>query len=79
MNWSMLAKFRENTKLGRSNVFTLVSLLERLNIASETAHLTDDKPILKSKIKTYLQEYDVLLFSGAVSKGKFDFFTRSVR
>lgn len=60
-------------QIRRSNVFTLVSLLEKLKIPSETAHITDDKPILKSKIKTYLQEYDVLLFSGAVSKGKFDF------
>jgi molybdopterin molybdotransferase len=60
-------------QIRRSNVFTLVSLLEKLNIASDTAHITDDKPILKSKIKTYLQQYDVLLFSGAVSKGKYDF------
>ncbi|WP_373942040.1 molybdopterin molybdotransferase MoeA [Polaribacter sejongensis] len=60
-------------QIRRSNVFTLVSLLERLNIPSETAHITDDKPILKSKIENYLQEYDVLLFSGAVSKGKYDF------
>jgi molybdopterin molybdotransferase len=60
-------------QIRRSNVFTLVSLLERLHVPSETAHITDDKPILKSKIKNYLQEYDVLLFSGAVSKGKFDF------
>ena len=60
-------------QIRRSNVFTLVSLLERLKIPAETAHITDDKPVLKSKIKTYLQEFDVLLFSGAVSKGKFDF------
>ena len=60
-------------QIRRSNVFTLVSLLERLHIPSETAHITDDKPILKSKIESYLKAYDVLLFSGAVSKGKFDF------
>ncbi len=63
----------EAHQIRRSNVFTLVSLLERLKIPSETAHITDDKPILKSKIENYLQTYDVLLFSGAVSKGKFDF------
>ncbi len=63
----------EEHQIRRSNVFTLVSLLERLNIPSETAHITDDKPVLKSKIEAYLQEYDVLLFSGAVSKGKYDF------
>ena len=60
-------------QIRRSNVFTLVSLLEKLNIPSETAHITDDKPVLKQKIKAFLQDYDVLLFSGAVSKGKFDF------
>lgn len=60
-------------QIRRSNVYTLVSLLGNLKIPSETAHITDDKAILKEKIKNYLQEYDVLLFSGAVSKGKFDF------
>ena len=66
-------KFPLEHQIRRSNVFTLVSLLEKLNIPSETAHIADDKPILKSKIESYLQEYDVLLFSGAVSKGKYDF------
>ena len=56
-----------------SNVYTLVSLLDRLHVSSETDHITDDKPILKKKIKEYLKDFDVLLFSGAVSKGKFDF------
>jgi molybdopterin molybdotransferase len=60
-------------QIRRSNVFTLVSLLEKLKIDSETAHITDDKAILKQKIKTFIENYDVLLFSGAVSKGKFDF------
>lgn len=60
-------------QIRRSNVFTLVSLLDRLQIPSETSHIADDKLVLKDKIEAYLQEYDVLLFSGAVSKGKFDF------
>ncbi|WP_064966291.1 molybdopterin molybdotransferase MoeA [Tenacibaculum ovolyticum] len=60
-------------QIRRSNVYTLVSLLDKLNIPSETAHITDNKTILKEKIAGYLIAYDVLLFSGAVSKGKFDF------
>jgi molybdopterin molybdotransferase len=56
-----------------SNVYTLVSLLDRLHVSSKTDHISDYKPILKKKIKEYLKEFDVLLFSGAVSKGKFDF------
>tara|TARA_B100000787_G_scaffold152225_1_gene125747 strand:+ start:38064 stop:39296 length:1233 start_codon:yes stop_codon:yes gene_type:complete len=60
-------------QIRRSNVFTLVSLLEKLNIKAETSHITDDKEVLKDKISSYLDVYDVLLFSGAVSKGKYDF------
>ncbi len=60
-------------QIRRSNVYTLVSLLERLNIKAETAHILDDKELLKQRIKSFLNDYDVLLFSGAVSKGKYDF------
>jgi len=60
-------------QIRRSNVHTLVSLLSRFKIKAETAHITDDKTILKQKIEGFLNDYDVLLFSGAVSKGKYDF------
>ncbi len=60
-------------QIRRSNVHTLVSLLKGLNINAETSHIQDDKESLKTKIESYLREYDILLFSGAVSKGKFDF------
>ncbi len=60
-------------QIRRSNVYTLVSLLERLGIQAETAHIPDEKLQLKKKIAQFLKSYDVLLFSGAVSKGKFDF------
>lgn len=60
-------------QIRRSNVFTLISLLERLNIEARAEHISDNKEVLKQKIKQYLNEFDVLLFSGAVSKGKFDF------
>jgi molybdopterin molybdotransferase len=60
-------------QIRRSNVFTLVSLLEKLHISPEIAHIKDHKQTIKSKIENYLQAFDVLLFSGAVSKGKYDF------
>lgn len=60
-------------QIRRSNVHSLVSLLKELAINADTAHLSDDKESLKHEIKKYLDTYDVLLFSGAVSKGKFDF------
>lgn len=63
----------ETYQIRRSNVYALVALLEKLNIKTDTAHILDDKEVLKTTIEHYLTAYDVLLFSGAVSKGKFDF------
>lgn len=60
-------------QIRRSNAFTLVSLLEKLNIKADTSHISDDKELLKQKIDFFLNNYDILLFSGAVSKGKYDF------
>ena len=66
-------KIPEEHQIRRSNVYTIVSLLEKLHVKAETSHILDDKETLKTKIKEYLFDYDVLLFSGAVSKGKFDY------
>ena len=60
-------------QIRRSNVFSLAALLIDLNLEAETSHLPDDKAALKKEIARLLTDYDVLLFSGAVSKGKFDF------
>ncbi|MDV7186263.1 molybdopterin molybdotransferase MoeA [Lutibacter sp. TH_r2] len=63
----------EEHQIRRSNVYTLVSILKQLGISAKTAHILDDKEVLKTKIDGFLNDYDVLIFSGAVSKGKFDF------
>ncbi len=60
-------------QIRRSNVYSLVALLEKINVPCETIHLVDEKKELKEKIQSFLETYDVLLCSGAVSKGKFDF------
>ena len=63
----------EAHQIRRSNAFTLVSLLEKLQIKATTSHVTDNKEQLKVKILNNLKTHDILLFSGAVSKGKFDY------
>jgi molybdopterin molybdotransferase len=60
-------------QIRRSNVYSLQALLLELGIVSETKHFVDAKESLSKEIATSLEQYDVLLFSGAVSKGKFDF------
>jgi molybdopterin molybdotransferase len=60
-------------QIRRSNVYSLQALLLALGVLSDTKHLADDKSSLLKEIGSSLHEYDVLLFSGAVSKGKFDY------
>ena len=48
-------------QIRRSNVFTLVSLLDRLQIPSETSHIADDKLVLKDKIEDYKRNQDKYL------------------
>ncbi|WP_339717648.1 molybdopterin molybdotransferase MoeA [Cyclobacterium amurskyense] len=60
-------------QIRRSNVYMLQAALKELNVEAKTTHLPDDKAKLTSAIKQLLDEFDVLLFSGAVSKGKYDY------
>lgn len=60
-------------QIRRSNSFSIVALLKKLHINAEAAHIKDDKQKLKEKIAGYLENYDALIFSGGVSKGKYDY------
>lgn len=60
-------------QIRQSNVYMLAALLKKLNINTTIDHIIDNKSILTERIKNHLQNFDVLVFSGAVSKGKFDF------
>lgn len=60
-------------QIRRSNVHSIVSVLKALTIEATTIHISDNKEKLTELIASFLEDYDVLLFSGAVSKGKFDF------
>jgi len=68
-----VAETPEAHQIRRSNSFSIVALLEKLHINADTAHITDDKQQLKEKIAGYLDNYDALIFSGGVSKGKYDY------
>ncbi len=56
-----------------SNVHSLEALIEPYGIQPDLFHLIDDPVQLKETIERLLTDYDVLMFSGAVSKGKFDY------
>ncbi|MFK8161743.1 MAG: molybdopterin molybdotransferase MoeA [Lewinella sp.] len=56
-----------------SNLFHLQHQLSTAGIAATTHHIVDDKEALGKKIAHLLSDNDVLLFSGGVSKGRYDF------
>lgn len=60
-------------QIRRSNVHALSAQLRNWGIVAETFHINDDKQLLKVSIEKIIQQFDVCIFSGAVSKGKYDF------
>ncbi|MEX0314740.1 MAG: molybdopterin molybdotransferase MoeA [Allomuricauda sp.] len=60
-------------QIRKSNSHTLGALLEKEMINADLYHLPDEPVGIKTKIKELLHNYDILMLSGGVSKGKFDF------
>lgn len=60
-------------QIRRSNGIALSSALSELNIESSIYHLPDDPQILEKEITSLLKDHDVVILSGGVSKGKFDY------
>ncbi len=60
-------------QIRRSNVYRILTTLQDYNIQADSDHINDKPEEIRTKISRYLQDYDVLILSGGVSKGKFDY------
>ena len=60
-------------QIRKSNVYQLQAILQSMKISSNHLHLMDDLKGIAEVLKTVLNDYDAVLLSGGVSKGKFDF------
>lgn len=57
-----------------SNVFALQALLKNeFQIASQIFHFPDDKELIERGLEQIFGEFELVVLSGAVSEGKFDF------
>jgi len=65
-------------QLRRSNGITIQSDLRRYGIKADMLHLNDDYDTIKKELGHCLQEYDILLMSGGVSMGKFDYIPQAL-
>ncbi len=57
----------------RSNSYTLKAVLKQNNLDAEVSHIPDDPEIIKNKLKQCIENYDVIILSGGISMGKFDY------
>lgn len=56
-----------------SNVFTIDLVLSNWGVQAASVHLVDEKDLIRRQLRQSLEEYDLLVLNGGVSKGKFDF------
>lgn len=57
----------------RSNVYSVQSALQSLQLSADTLHLDDQYDLILKKMRQVVADYDLIILSGGVSKGKFDF------
>ncbi|MFS4428311.1 molybdopterin molybdotransferase MoeA [Chryseobacterium sp. S90] len=64
-------------QLRRSNGITIKSVLEKYKISADLLHLNDDFQLIKNELSRCIETYDILLMSGGVSMGKFDYLPKA--
>lgn len=60
-------------QIRKSNIYTIQALLQSRGLLSVCFHLDDDKNAIEIALEAAIEKFDVLILSGGVSKGKFDF------
>ncbi len=60
-------------QIRKSNVYTIKSRLEQYAIEADLFHLIDEKEAIRSSLVQIIEDYEVVILSGGVSKGKFDY------
>ena len=60
-------------QIRRSNNYTLDAALQEYALHAEMLHLPDNQNIIETQLSRCVIEYDVIILSGGVSMGKFDY------
>lgn len=71
-----LVEIEENPlphQIRKSNVHRLRATLANYKIKADRHHLDDDMAAIQKDLKGIVEKYEVVILSGGVSKGKFDF------
>ena len=65
-------------QIRKSNVHLLQSMFTRIGMPAEVMHLKDEYSIVMTGLELVLRKYDLIILSGGVSAGKFDFLPKAL-
>jgi molybdopterin molybdotransferase len=68
----------EPHQIRRSNTHALRAAMKIMGWEADPFYLVDNKAMIKETLQIILNDHDVLILSGGVSKGKFDFIPRAL-
>ena len=66
------------TQIRKSNSYTIRAVLSQYNLKADLLHIPDDPIITKQKISDCIKNYDVILMTGGISMGKFDYIPKAL-
>ena len=65
-------------QIRKSNSYTIQAVLNQHNLQADLLHIPDNPEITREKIGYCLQNYDVILMTGGISMGKFDYIPKAL-
>lgn len=66
-------------QIRRSNNYTVSAVLKNHGIDAAMMHLPDDEEVITRQLKACLENFDVILLSGGISQGMFDYMPRALK
>jgi molybdopterin molybdotransferase len=65
-------------QIRRSNSYTIQTALQQRGLLADITHIPDDPEVTRAEIVRCLQHYEVILLSGGISMGKFDYIPQAL-
>ena len=65
-------------QIRKSNSYTIKAVLRQYNLEADLLHIPDDPAITREKLNYCLKNYDVILMTGGISMGKFDYIPKAL-
>jgi molybdopterin molybdotransferase len=73
-----VADMPSDYQIRKSNNYTVKAILKQHGVDADMLHIPDDPEITRQQLQNCLQNYDVILLSGGISMGKFDYIPQAL-